>query len=94
MKRGYKKPALLKIATEISKIDIRTLLEYKHREKTEHVPLVLTWHHQIQNISTVIHSSYSTVAKKFPEFKTVFKEPTVVAYRRLKSLSSYLVKNR
>ena len=42
MKRGYKKPALLKIATEISKIDRRTLLEYKHREKPERIPLVLT----------------------------------------------------
>ena len=94
MKRGYKKPALLKIATEISKIDRRTLLEYKHRKKTERIPLVLTWHHQIQNISRVIHSSYSTVAEKFPEFKTVFKEPPVVAHRRPKSLSSYLVKNR
>ena len=31
---------------------------------------------------------------KFPEFKTVFKEPPVVVYRRSKSLSSYLVKNR
>ena len=94
MKRGYKKPALLKIATEISKIDRRTLLEYKHRKKPERIPLVLTWHHQIQNISRVIHSSYSTVAEKFPGFKTVFKEPSVVAHRRPKSLSSYLVKNR
>ena len=30
MKRGYKKPALLKIATEISKINRTTLLEYKY----------------------------------------------------------------
>ena len=45
MKRGYKKPALLKIATEIYQIDRRTLLEYKHREKPERTPLVLTWHH-------------------------------------------------
>ena len=42
MKRGYKKPALSKIATEISKIDRRTLLEYNHREKPERIPLVLT----------------------------------------------------
>ena len=55
---------------------------------------MLTWHQQIQNISKVILSSYSIVAKKFPEFKTVFKEPLVVAYRRSKSFSSYLVKNR
>ena len=94
MKRGYKKPALLKIATEISKMDRSTLLECKHREKSERIPLVLTWHHQIQNISKVIHSSYSTVAKKFPEFKTVFKEPPIIAYRRPKRLSSYLVKKR
>ena len=94
MKRGYKKPALLKIANEISKIGMRTLLEYKYREKSERIPSVLTWHHQVQNISKVIHSSYSTVAKKFPEFKTVFKELHVAAYRRPKSLSSYLVKNR
>ena len=84
MKRGYKKPALLKIGTEISKIDRSTLLEYKHREKSKHIPLVLTRHYQIQNISKVIHSSYSAVAKKFPEFKTVFKEPPIVAYRRQK----------
>ena len=59
-----------------------------------HIPLVLTWHDQIQNISKVIHSSYSTDAKKFPEFKTVSKDPPIVVYRRPKSLSSYLVKNR
>ena len=66
----------------------------KHREKSKHLPLVLTRHYQIQNISKVIYSSYSPVAKKFAEFKTVFKEPPMVAYRRPKSLSSYLVKNR
>ena len=66
MKRGHKQPALLKIATEISKIDRRTLLEYKYREKPERTHLVLTWHLQIQNISELIHSSHSTVAKKFP----------------------------
>ena len=38
MKRGYKKPALLKIATEISKIDRRTLLEMKHSEKSGGIP--------------------------------------------------------
>ena len=87
MRRGYKKPGLIKIATEISKINRSTLLEYKHREKSEHIPLELTWHHQIQNISRVICSSYSTVAKKFPEFKTVFKEtPPILAYIRPKSL--------
>ena len=32
MKRGYKRLALLKIATEVSKIDRATLLEYKHRK--------------------------------------------------------------
>ena len=32
MKRGHKKPALLKFVTEISKIDRRTLLEYKQRK--------------------------------------------------------------
>ena len=86
MKRGYKKPALIKIATEISEINRSTLLEYKHREKFKRITLVLSWHHQIQNISRVICSSYSTVDKKFPEFKTVFKELPIVAYRRPKSL--------
>ena len=33
MKRDYKRPNLLKIAAELSKIDIQTLLEFKHREK-------------------------------------------------------------
>ena len=79
MKRGYKKPDLLKIATARSKIDRKTLLEYKQREKSKCIPLVLTWHHQIQKISKVIHSSYFTIAEKFPEFKTVFKEPPIVA---------------
>ena len=86
MKRGYKRPALLKTATEISKIDKRTLIEYKHREESRCIPLVLTWYHQIQSISKVIHSSYSVVANKFPEFRTVYRCPN--------SISSYFVKNR
>ena len=94
MKRGHKKPALLKTASEISKIGRRTLLKYKHRDKSKHIPSVITWHHGIQNISKVICSSYSTVAKKFPGLKTIFTEPPVVAYRRPKILSSYLAKNR
>ena len=73
MKRGYKKPALLKIGAEISKIDRSTLLEYKHREKSKYIPLVLTWHHQIQNIFKVIHSSYSTIAKKVYNLKLFLK---------------------
>ena len=76
--------ALLKIATEISNIDRRTQMK----------PLVIAWHHQIQSTFKVIHSSYSAVAKKFPEFRNVSKEPPIVAYRRLKHLSSYLFKNR
>ena len=62
MKRGYKRPALLKIATEISMIHRRTFLEYKYRQHSRCKPLVLTWHYQIQGISKLIHSSYS---KKF-----------------------------
>ena len=35
MKRGYKRPALLKITTEVSRIDRRTLLEYKPEKNLE-----------------------------------------------------------
>ena len=40
MKRGYKKPDLFKIATELPKIGRRTLLEY--REKYKRITLLLT----------------------------------------------------
>ena len=56
------------------KIYRRTILEYKQRERLERIPLVRNWHYQIHGISKIIHSSYSTIAKKFPEFSAVFKE--------------------
>ena len=94
MKRGNKRSALIKIATKISNIGRRTLLEYKQKEKSERLPLVTTWQYQIPGISKVIskviHSSYFTVANKFLEFWTVFEEPPFVAHKRPKSLSSYL----
>ena len=46
------------------------------------LPFMLTWNYQIQGISKVIHSSYSSVAMKLPEFKTAFKEPPVAVYGR------------
>lgn len=70
------------------------LLQCKHKEKSKLIFLVLTWHYQIQGISKVTHSSYSTVAEKVSELKTVSKEGHIVAFRFPNSLSSYLVKNR
>lgn len=78
MKQGYKRPALIKIATKIPDLD-RTLSQYKRREKSERIPLVLLWHYQIQGIFKVIQSSYSIVAKKSLERRTVFEESHIKA---------------
>lgn len=68
------------------KIYRRTILEYKQRESLERIPSVCNRHYQIQGISKIIHSSYSTIiityssyssyssTKNFPEFSAVFKE--------------------
>ena len=93
MKRSYKTPALIKIAAEISKIDSSTLLEYKQRDIFEVISLVLTWHCQSQGNFKKSHLSHLIVATKFPEFRTSFKEPPIVAYGRPKRHSSCLAKN-
>lgn len=79
MKQCYKRPALIKIATKIPTLERRTLSEYKRREKSECIPFVLLWHYQIQGISKVIQSSYSIVAKKSLELRTVFEESHIKA---------------
>ena len=53
---------------------------YNTRNKSEHIPFVITWHQQLQGIPKVIHAAYKAIIKKCPGFQNTFKEPPIVAY--------------
>jgi hypothetical protein len=93
-KRGYNKKHLQETANEVLKLDRICLLTQKKPTMNDpnRIPLVLDYHHKYCQISRIIYQNYENTVKTHPQFKQVFPQPPIVAFRRQKNLKDRLVK--
>ena len=76
---------------KVDKMDRKDLVRYKCRgEKTERVPLVLTYSNLLPDITCIVQKHLRTLHKS-DRMKEVFDEPPLVAFRRGQNLQDILV---
>ena len=91
--RGYKEAYLRKVSDEVARTDRASFLTYRAREKkSDRVPLVLTYHHKLQDLPFIVRRNYQQMIRDNPEMKTVFPAAPVVSFRRSHNLRQKLVR--
>ena len=93
VERGYDRKKLEATVLEVANKDRQELL-YPTAPQTSNsrIPLVLTYHHKFSTIPKIIHDNYKKMIEQFPDTKSVFPEPPLVAYRRAANLTDKLVR--
>ena len=92
-KRGYKDQTIDKIFNEVKKMDRESLLTENERSPADPQSiLVTTWHPELSQLPSVLHSNYH-ILKQDHRLSKVFKSTPRVAFRRKKTISNFLVKN-
>ena len=67
------------------------LIQYKEKNTNNSVPLVITYHPALSNLSNIVREHWTTI-QKHPELCTIFTEPPIMAFRKPKSLKDILVR--
>ena len=90
-KRGYSGRFIEAQLKKVDKMDRKDLIRYKCREeKTERVPLVLTYSNLQLDIACIVRKHLRTLHKS-DRMKEVFDEPPLVAFSRGQNLQDILV---
>jgi hypothetical protein len=91
-RRGYNDKVLESGFSKASEINRNDLLEYKEEKRTnKRVPLVLTYHPSLDNISGIVRHHWKEIEKSETLVK-LFPEPVVVAFQLPKSIKDTLVR--
>lgn len=93
MKRNYHKKQLTRMIQEVRQMKREELLTYKKRTETcDRIPLVLTYHHKFEGIGSAIKDAYNRSIAKFPELKSLFPQPPMVAFRRTRNIRDKVIR--
>ena len=91
--RGYDEKHLSKTVDSVRKMKREDLLKDKENEiKEDSRILVLTWHPSLRKASSVLAQNHSILAND-NRLNSIFKEKSMVAYRRRKNLKNFLCRN-
>jgi hypothetical protein len=90
-RQGYNDKVIESGFSKASEIDRNELLEYKEKKINKRVPLVLTYHPSLENISGIVRHHWKEIQKSETLTK-MFPEPSVVAFRRPESIKDTLVR--
>ena len=90
--RGYKEPYLRKISEEVENADRASFLNYQPKKTSARIPLVLTYHHKLQDLPFTLKRNYQKMIRDHPDMKAVFPEPPIVSFRRPRSIRDKIVR--
>jgi hypothetical protein len=90
-RRGYNDKAIESGFSKASEIDRNYFLECREKKINKRVPLVLTYHLSLENISGIVRHHWKEIQKKETLTK-LFPELPVVAFRRPKRIKDTLVR--
>ena len=89
IEKGYK-PQEINEGIERTKIlDRKKLLEEKVKKQSNRIPLVLTYNRTLPNVKRAISNNWNLLHIN-QEFKDVFQEPPILAFRRNRNLYDLL----
>ena len=95
-RRGYKAHTINKQLRKVDNLDRQQLFQYssKKRENTvmkgDRVPLVLTYSRALPNIKKIL-KKHETILHRSERMRSIFREPSLISYRRDKSIQDILV---
>ena len=90
-RRGYNDTVIESGFSKASEINRNDLLEYKGKKINKRLPLALTYHPSLEQISGIVRHHWKEIEKSETLAK-LFPEPPVVAFRRPKSNKDTLVR--
>ena len=80
LKRGFENDSINRAIKEVGEIPRESLLEYRTKEKTSRIPLVLQFHPRLWGVSQVLQKHFP-ILNSSERLKKVFQEPPMVAFR-------------
>ena len=91
-KRGYEVSRLRATASEIASQDRAQLLSPREKEKSDRIPLVVTYHHKFREFSKILHNNFKKMIAEDVGMKKVFPEPPMIAFKRNPNIKDKLVR--
>ena len=94
VKRNYYRKHLTRTMQEVREMNRDELLTYKKRDASTNnrIPLVVTYHHKLEGISSIIRQAYDKSVTKYPMLKTLMPEQPMVAYRRARNIRDKVIR--
>ena len=89
IERGYKQQEINEGTERTKTFDGKKLLEEKAKKQSNRIPLVLTYNRTLPNVKRAISNNWNLLHIN-QEFKDVFQEPTILAFRRNRNLYNLL----
>ena len=85
IERGYKQQEINEGIERTKTLDRKKLLEEKAKKQSNRIPLVLTYNRTLPNVKRAIPNNWNLLHIN-QEFKDVFQEPPILAFRRNRNL--------
>ena len=90
--RGYSETLIKKQIDRAVTTPREDTLQLTHKQKTNRIPLITTFHDSLPPLSRIIQNRWDILTLK-PEFKEIFKEPGLLAYRRPENIKDIISSN-
>ena len=89
IERGYKQQEINEGIERTKTLDRKKLLQEKAKKQSNRIPLVLTYNRTLPNVKRAISNNWNLLHIN-QEFKDVFQEPPILAFRRNRNLYDLL----
>ena len=94
LSRSYPPKIIDDAFKRVSEIDRLEAIKRVKKTKEDTTVLVTTFHPLMPSVSNIIKKHWRVMVENSPEMKTVFKKPSIVAYKRPKNLQDILVRSK
>ena len=91
--RGYKASSILEQIDKVNRLNRNDLMQLKHKERTQCLPISLTYNKTLPNIKNIIEKHWNLL-KIDPTLERVFSISPIIAFRKNISLKQLIGCNR
>ena len=81
-RRGYSEAKFKAICENVQKMSSEELINYRKKDKSNRVTLVLPFHHKYRGIQQVLQKPYNKKITCNPDLKQIFPDPPMISFRR------------
>ena len=92
LERGYPNTLIVNQIKKALTIPRQDTLKLTHKDTPNRIPLITTFHHALPPLAKIIKNRWDILTLK-PDFREIFKDPGILAYRRPKNISDFISSN-